>query len=513
MRTPRDFSKLISLFTAVMLLLSLSAAAIASDAGMFQVVITDNFSGMDPLRTNDRASTYVNAQIYETLYFINREGDIVLLLAAELPSFSEDGKTVTIKLRDGVLFHDGTPFNAEAVKYTFELIKDPDFGSARASLTASMDTIEAVDDLTLKIGLKYEDGVLTAKLAHTNSAIVSPTAQANQDLMIDPCSTGPYKFVSSVSGSNVVLTRFDDYWGDKPAIKDVTMTVILEEATALARLETGEADFIPSLSVEALPRVQFMQGVTLANHDSAQIYYVALRPNSYVNPLMANKDFRTAIIKSLDKESYVNFVLEGHATVAKSVIGPRVFGYTEAAEAADIGFDLEGAKKLIQDNGWADEEIHFLVPTSAVYTPMGEFFQANMKAAGFNNVKMEMIDWSAWLTESKTDDRFDVTLAAWSNVTRDGTELLEPNWHSQVSARNKINNDAFDQLVYDSKTTVVAKKCVEALEKANMMLMQEAYAAPVFNNENNFAYNSVKYKNVDLTADGSFYIKEFELVD
>ena len=76
MKTPRHFSKLISLFTAVMLLLSLSAAAIASDAGMFQVVITDNFSGMDPLRTNDRASTYVNAQIYETLYFINREGTL-----------------------------------------------------------------------------------------------------------------------------------------------------------------------------------------------------------------------------------------------------------------------------------------------------------------------------------------------------------------------------------------------------------------------------------------------------
>ena len=124
------------------------------------------------------------------------------------------------------------------------------------------------------------------------------------------------------------------------------MTVILGKPPPWPVWKPGSG--FPSLSVEALPRVQFMQGVTLANHDSAQIYYVALRPNSFVNPLMANKDFRTAIIKSLDKESYVNFVLEGHATVAKSVIGPRVFGYTEAAEAADIGFDLEGAKKLIQ---------------------------------------------------------------------------------------------------------------------------------------------------------------------
>ena len=126
---------------------------------------------------------------------------------------------------------------------------------------------------------------------------------------------------------------------------------------------------------------------------------------------------------------------------------------------------------------------------------------------------MEMIDWSAWLTESKLDDRFDITLAAWSNVTRDGTELLEPNWESKASTRSRINNAEFDQLVLDSKTTSDTEKRVAALEAANVLLLKEAYVAPLFNGENNYAYNSQDFEDVGLTTDGSFYIKEFSPVN
>ena len=220
----------------------------ATEGKMFNIALTAPFTGFDPLRTNDSASTYVNAQIYETLYRIDPESDEYMpLLAAEMPQYSEDGLTVTVKLREGVTFHDGTPFNAEAVKYTFDLIKDPEFGSARASIAGSIDTMECPDDYTIVFHLLYEDGVFTAKLAHTNSAIVSPTAQQSQDLMVNPCGTGPYKFVSSVSGSNVVLTRNEDYWGELPAIKDVTMTIIADESNHTALCFRGRELQFPFL--------------------------------------------------------------------------------------------------------------------------------------------------------------------------------------------------------------------------------------------------------------------------
>ena len=528
----RSWKKLLSLTAACALCVSLlagcsgtttpAAEPAASGSGdtaaedkMFNVALTASFTGFDPLRTNDSASTYVNAQIYETLYRIDPEtGEYMPLLATELPQYSEDGLTVTVKLREGVTFHDGTPFNSEAVKYTFDLIKDPEFGSARASIAGSIDTMECPDDYTIVFHLLYEDGVFTAKLAHTNSAIVSPTAQQSQDLMVNPCGTGPYKFVSSVSGSNVVLTRNDDYWGEAPAIKDVTMTIITDESTAVSRMETGEADFMPNISVEQLSRVENNPSLTAATSEAAALYYVGMLASSSANPIMAEKDFRVAIAKGIDKEGYVEYMMQGYAEVANSVLGPKIFGYTPEAEEANIAYDPEGAKAILDAHpGWADEELLFLVPSTPGYAKMGEYFQSSLTNAGFNNVKIETLDWSAWLTESKVDNRFDITVYGWSNVTRDGSELMEPNFHS-VNGQRRVRLDADDWALVDgyidaSKTTSDTAVRTENLLNCNAVLMDEAYVQPIYNSTNLFCYSN-QYTNIVLDAGGTFYVKDFQ---
>ncbi|MDQ7796834.1 MAG: ABC transporter substrate-binding protein, partial [Spirochaetia bacterium] len=119
----RTLSTKIGLVLIALLLVAANSAWAANKKvtpdKMFNVALTAAFTGFDPLRTNDQASTYVNAQIYETLYRIGPDGDYIPLLAESLPEFSADGKSATVHLRKGVKFHDGTPFNAQAVKYTF----------------------------------------------------------------------------------------------------------------------------------------------------------------------------------------------------------------------------------------------------------------------------------------------------------------------------------------------------------------------------------------------------------
>ncbi|WP_300295471.1 ABC transporter substrate-binding protein [uncultured Intestinimonas sp.] len=482
---------------------------------MFNIILTAPFSGFDPLRTNDYASTYVTSQIYETLYRIDPEtGEYLPLLATDLPEYSEDGLTATIKLREGVTFHDGTPFNSEAVKYTFELIQDPDFGSARASIANSIESMECPDDYTIVFHLLYEDGVFTAKLAHTNSAIVSPTAQQAQDLMVEPCGTGPYKFVSSVSGSNVVLTRNEDYWGELPAIKDVTMTVITDESTAVSRMETGEADFMPNISVEQLSRVENNDSLTFGTSEAAAIYYIGMRAESSVNPIMQEKDFRIALAKGIDKEGYVEYMMQGYAEVAKSVIGPEIFGYEPEAEEHDIAYDPEGAKAILDAHpGWADEEILFLVPSTSAYAKIGEYMQSSLTQAGFNDIKIESIDYSAWTTESKEDGRFDITVSAWMNVTRDGTELMEPNFDSvEGHGRARLTpEDAalLDSYIEASKTTADTAARTEALLECNAILMDGAYVQPVYNASHLFCYNDT-YTGITMDVGGTFYICDFD---
>ena len=491
-----------------------AAAPAAAEDKMFNIVLTAAFTGFDPLRTNDSASTYVNAQIYETLYRIDPvTGEYNCLLAEALPEFSEDGMTATVKLRQGISFHNGEPFNAEAVKNTFELIKDPDFGSARASIAGSIDTMECPDDYTIVFHLKYEDGVLTAKLAHTNSAIVPPEAQKNQDLMVEPVGTGPYKFVSSVSGSNVVLTANEDYWGGAPVIKNVTMTIIGEESTALARMETGEADFMPNVSVESIARIEGMPNVQFETSNAAQIYMMALRSDSYVNPIMAEEEFRKALCMSIDKEGYVEYIMEGYADAAESVIGPKITGFDEEATTHNVPYDPEGAKAILAAHpGWEKEEILFLVPTSPAYAAMGEYFMSNLTSVGFN-IKYEPIDWAAWLNESKVDNRFDITMMAWSNVTRDGSELMEPNFHSENGAK-RIRYSADDaavinQFIIDSKTTSDMAVRTKNLLGVNDYLQDHAFVQPLYHAVNMYCYNTA-YTGCTRDAGGTFYVMDID---
>ncbi|WP_297717654.1 ABC transporter substrate-binding protein, partial [Intestinimonas sp.] len=316
-------------------------------------------------------------------------------------------------------------------------------------------------------------------------------------------------------GSNVVLTRNDEYWGEAPAIKDVTMTIIADESTAVSRMETGEADFMPKISVEQISRVENNSSVTVATSEAAVIYYMMMRANSSVNPIMAEKDFRVALAKAIDKEGYVEYMMQGYAEVANSVIGPKVFGYEPSAEEHNIAYDPEGAKAILDAHpGWADEKITFLVPTTPIYLQMGEYFQSNLTQAGFNNVQIENMDWSAWLTESKVDNRFDISLASWSNVTRDGTELMEPNFHSVNGLRRVRLDDAdwaqVDAAIDASKTTADAAVRTENLLACNAVLQDGAYVQPVYNSTNLFCFSN-QYTNVTIDAGSAFYIKDFQL--
>ena len=154
------------------------------------------------------------------------------------------------------------------------------------------------------------------------------------------------------------------------------------------------------------------------------------------------------------------------------------------------------------------------MPYTAAYTHMGEYFQSSLTEAGFNNIKIETIDWSAWLTESKNDGRFDITLCGWSNVTRDGTELMEPNFDSESGTRRiRLDEDDWalvDSYIEASKTTSDTEARYENLLNCNALLMDEAYVQPIYNATNLFCYNS-GYTNIIMDAGGAFYVKDFQL--
>lgn len=477
------------------------------------IVLSTAPVGLHPLKTNDSPSTYVNVQMFETLYRRTVDGTAYEpLLAEALPEFSEDGLTATIKLRQGVKFHDGSDFNADAVVYMIECLNDKSYGSQRPSIVESIDSYEVVDPYTIKLNLKYVDGVLVAKLAHTNGAIVNPKLDKTQDFMVDAtgAGTGAYKFVSASSGASYVLTANENYWGGASDVKDLSFTVVADEATAVARLQTGEADLYQTVLADSYNQVKSFSNVTLVNSPSSSVYYLALRSNeTALNDKMASKELRQAIIEAIDMDTYIAAKLDGLATTTNSIVGPTLVGYTKEMENAGYAYNMEHAKQLIKDNGLEGTEVKFLLASRAWQQTLGAYIQAALEEIGLK-VSIETQEWASFLSTAKTDDTFDFCILSWSNVTGDGQQMLEPNFSTKNGVRLKYNNAEFDEYVDKSAKTTVLSERQDWMLKAVEKIQEDAIVKTLYSANQIYAFNK-NFTNVQMDCGGIIYMKEIKL--
>ncbi|KAB2332682.1 glutathione ABC transporter substrate-binding protein [Bacillus mesophilum] len=425
--------------------------------------------GLSPIMTNDSASSNVNEHVYETLFKRDSETkDFTPVLAESYEN--PDELTWVINLKEGIKFHDGTDFNAEAVKYTFDKLRDPATAAPRASLLEPVDTITVVDDYTVEIKTKYPYGPFLAALSHSNAAIVSPTADQKQDLMKEPVGTGPFKFVSWTPGDQVVLEANPDYRDGAPKVKQFILKVVPEVSTAISMLQAGEVQFIDKLPTEQVSRIEGMKNVNIEKANGTGQYYLTF---NFSNEENQDPEFRKAVASAIDRDAFIT-KLNGLGVRSDSVIGPEVFGYNESADSAGTAFDLEAAKELVEKNGYGDRPIKLLAANRGNFVLMAEVVQAQLAEAGFD-VQIETMEWAAFLDTARAGD-YDLTFLSWSNVTADGSELLYPNFHSDnigSSNRAQYNNPEFDQLVEASRTTTDQDERLDILNQANELMLQD----------------------------------------
>ncbi len=345
---------------------------------------------------------------------------------------SADGIVYTFKLRDGVWFHDGSGFNADAVKFNFDRMLDEnhpyhDTGPFPLSFFFSaIEEVEAVDPLTVRFTLKSPYAPFLSNLAYPTGLMVSPAAVARHGVAFgrSPSGTGPFKFVEWRSNEAVVVEANTDYWDGAPALKTVVFRPITDANTRTAEMLSGGIDLMVEVPPVALSKFQG-DGYTLHEQAGPHVWFLIL--NAKEGPF-ADVRVRQAANYAINKEAIVKDVLEGTAEVAAGPTPPAfAWAYNENLEP--YPYDPERARRLIEDAGAAGAELTFYVTEggSGMLDPvaMGTAIQADLEAVGFD-VKIETYEWNTFLgmVNPGLEGKADMAEMAWMTNDPDTLPFL-----------------------------------------------------------------------------------------
>ena len=311
----------------------------AADAQQVTVALGSEPTTLDPQLREDGGERAVNDNIYETLMARTPKGDLVPGLALSTPKLM-DPQTWEVKLRPGIKFHNGEPFNADAVVFSVKRIIDPKFNSEQISFFETIKDAKKVDDLTVKIITDGPDPILLSRLYWMK--MVPPGYAKNAKFAEAPIGTGPYKFVQWKRGQTITLQINDDYWDKAPTIGKVIYRFVEEPGTRLAGMMAGEFDVITNL----LP--EFTQQVPQAIHILG-LEHPILILNADGGP---TKDVRVrqALNYAVDKEALAEGLFEGFAQVAQGqLLSPSFFGFNK--NVGPYPYDPEKAKALLKEAG------------------------------------------------------------------------------------------------------------------------------------------------------------------
>lgn len=333
---------------------------VASDTGdTFIIARTTDADTLDCGYAYSEGDIDLIYHIYDGLVqFKNSDLEVEPALA-ESWTTSDDGKVWTFNLRQGVKFHDGTDFNADAVVFSFNRLIDenhPCYGLGDYSyfdwlLADAIDYVKAVDDSTVEIALKDKFAPFLTYLGYYSEFIASPTAvkKWGNEYFKHPVGTGAFKFEEWNKDEYIKLSRNDDYWGNKPEIETLIWKVVPDDSTRLMELESGQVQAIKPIAPNQLAKVKANDKLDLKEVAGANIFFVSF--NTTEKPF-DDVRVRQAVNYAVDMQKLTDSVYEGIATRAVNAMPPTIFSFD--SNVPSYSYNPEKAKQLLADAGYPD---------------------------------------------------------------------------------------------------------------------------------------------------------------
>src|SRR5574341_47448 len=433
---------------------------------------------LDPANTDSNPGEAIGRMMNNFLVRFDAKMNLVPDLATSWTQ-SKDGLTWTFTLRKGVKFHDGTPFNAEVVKYNFDRFLGPEKPLKSSLHTPIIQSVEVVDEYTVKFTLKVPYAFFLNNLAHSATAMVSPTAHKKwgKDLTLHPVGTGPFKFVEWVRGDRIVLERNDEYYEGKPRLDKIIVRTVREDSARVLGLEAGDYDLIVRIPPEEVPRLMREGKVRIYAEQSNRALRIAF--NETKKPF-DDARVRQALNYAVDKESIVKNIYQGLGAVIPTMVGPLNTGY---AAVKGYPFDPAKAKKLLAEAGFPNGF------KTTLWTPQGRYLkdfelaqavQQQLAAVGIE-AKLETFEWGNYLAalrRPKDDAKQDLYLIGWSPSTGEARWGIYPitacdQWRPKGSNDSFYCNKQVDEMVFKAVAATNLKERDTFLKKAQELLVQD----------------------------------------
>lgn len=346
----------------------------------------------------------VYQNIFEGLTRIDQNGAVQPGLA-ESWTISDDGLTYTFKLHDGVTFHDGTTFDAEDVKFTFDRILSENSVNAHKEFYTPITAITVVDPLTVTMTLDHVIGRFLFDLGRGDAVIVAPESADNN--ANEPIGTGPFAFVQWDKGSRVVLEAYGPYWGEPVHLTKATYVFISDTATMTNALLAGDIDGTNNFAAEALgvfegnPQFKVLVGTTEGE--------TILSTNNRKAPF-DNLKVRQAMAHAIDRKAIIDGATYGYGVPIGAPFAPHNPYYVDLTNT--YPFDLDAAKALLTEAGYPDGFSATLKLPPVAYAQLsGQIIASQFAKIGIE-LKLINVEWAQWLEDVYTNKDFDLTIVS-----------------------------------------------------------------------------------------------------
>jgi peptide/nickel transport system substrate-binding protein len=424
----------------------------------------------------DASNNLTSVAIWDTLLRFNEKAEIVPGLASSWAV--EDGNTIILHLREGVKFHDGTTLDAEDVIASMELAVDPEAKSPMAWMLDPIDSVEALDSMTVQIKTGAVVDILNA-LATPVGAVSSTEAIEKYGIGLGekPIGAGPFKLESWERGSRIVLTKFDDYWEEgKPYLDAVDFKIIIEEFTRLSSLRSGDLDIVYNMSFANVETLEGNRDFNTNIFSTYIVYYLAL--NMKKAPFNDVR-VRQALNYAIDRNAITKAVTRGYADPAITDIAPAMAGSLKGVRDS-YPYDPEKARRLLEEAGYGDGfSMKLLVGANSPDAETGVVLQEYYKDIG---VDVELVSEEASLlwNHLQAGNYEDAAMSFWYPDFPDAAGTLVPFCYSTNTPPDGCCNFSYygnpevDKLLDEAAAETDMTRRAQLFQEVNKIVYEDA---------------------------------------